>query len=123
MNRRSPRSTRTDTLLPYTTLFRSADREQRHPAQSFGIARRRNAERPAIFAAELRGTFISHGKSRAVRFRSRREQAPRGLQASRLLILPRAHRGRRLEVAVDRSTAHSCAPCERSHPPQPPNKA
>src|SRR3546814_5694291 len=28
MIRRPPRSTRTDTLLPYTTLFRSADHEQ-----------------------------------------------------------------------------------------------
>src|SRR3546814_7209252 len=27
MNRRPPRSTRTDTLLPYTTLFRSHDRD------------------------------------------------------------------------------------------------
>src|SRR3546814_4221833 len=47
MIRRPPRSTRTDTLFPYTTLFRSAfdvvDREQRgRPAQ------------PAIFVALLR---------------------------------------------------------------------
>src|SRR3546814_3382976 len=28
MIRRPPRSTRTDTLFPYTTLFRSADRDQ-----------------------------------------------------------------------------------------------
>src|SRR3546814_16478141 len=28
MIRRPPRSTRTDTLFPYTTLFRSADRQQ-----------------------------------------------------------------------------------------------
>src|SRR3546814_702058 len=27
MHRRPPRSTRTDTLFPYTTLFRSSDRE------------------------------------------------------------------------------------------------
>src|SRR3546814_21054771 len=30
MLRRPPRSTRTDTLLPYTTLFRSEDHEDRH---------------------------------------------------------------------------------------------
>src|SRR3546814_15555334 len=30
MRRRPPRSTRTDTLLPYTTLFRSADTEPDH---------------------------------------------------------------------------------------------
>src|SRR3546814_17113565 len=29
MIRRPPRSTRTDTLFPYTTLFRSSDRDQR----------------------------------------------------------------------------------------------
>src|SRR3546814_11064010 len=33
MTRRPPRSTRTDTLLPYTTLFRSA-RPSRHPDKS-----------------------------------------------------------------------------------------
>src|SRR3546814_1324496 len=32
MIRRPPRSTRTDTLLPYTTLFRSADRDPRGAA-------------------------------------------------------------------------------------------
>src|SRR3546814_7870928 len=33
MIRRPPRSTRTDTLFPYTTLFRSArDRPQEHPS-------------------------------------------------------------------------------------------
>src|SRR3546814_5670630 len=33
MIRRPPRSTRTDTLFPYTTLFRSPDRARRaHPA-------------------------------------------------------------------------------------------
>src|SRR3546814_12142627 len=31
MIRRPPRSTRTDTLFPYTTLFRSPDRESPHP--------------------------------------------------------------------------------------------
>src|SRR3546814_8871016 len=31
MKRRPPRSTRTDTLFPYTTLFRSADRPGDHP--------------------------------------------------------------------------------------------
>src|SRR3546814_3852411 len=30
MIRRPPRSTRTDTLFPYTTLFRSADARRRH---------------------------------------------------------------------------------------------
>src|SRR3546814_6925150 len=32
MIRRPPRSTRTDTLFPYTTLFRSPDAREEHPA-------------------------------------------------------------------------------------------
>src|SRR3546814_1531907 len=35
MRRRPPRSTRTDTLFPYTTLFRSALRSQVYPEQEF----------------------------------------------------------------------------------------
>src|SRR3546814_6359899 len=34
MIRRPPRSTRTDTLFPYTTLFRSADRRWRCPGSA-----------------------------------------------------------------------------------------
>src|SRR3546814_11250715 len=36
MIRRPPRSTRTDTLLPYTTLFRSVDMVDRSPAEVDG---------------------------------------------------------------------------------------
>src|SRR3546814_4897130 len=36
MIRRPPRSTRTDTLFPYTTLFRSLPRGQRHPGIQSG---------------------------------------------------------------------------------------
>src|SRR3546814_5803329 len=35
MIRRPPRSTRTDTLVPYTTLFRSVPRRQHHPYLRF----------------------------------------------------------------------------------------
>src|SRR3546814_4571773 len=38
MIRRPPRSTRTDTLFPYTTLFRSADAAADLSAQIFGKA-------------------------------------------------------------------------------------
>src|SRR3546814_16124562 len=45
MIRRPPRSTRTDTLFPYTTLFRSRKRQREiaageivHPAVAFGLA-------------------------------------------------------------------------------------
>src|SRR3546814_21100340 len=38
MIRRPPRSTRTDTLFPYTTLFRSAQYQMLRPQQPFGPA-------------------------------------------------------------------------------------
>src|SRR3546814_18223399 len=39
MIRRPPRSTRTDTLFPYTTLFRSCGSAARHASQQRGIRR------------------------------------------------------------------------------------
>src|SRR3546814_5691263 len=47
MRRRPPRSTRTDTLFPYTTLFRSDEAEERPVA---GEARRAAVEKPPVFA-------------------------------------------------------------------------
>src|SRR3546814_5580229 len=42
MLRRPPRSTRTDTLFPYTTLFRSAlTQRRRHPAAAGGLGHAR----------------------------------------------------------------------------------
>src|SRR3546814_15809444 len=41
MIRRPPRSTRTDTLFPYTTLFRSSKKADRQTGSSGGPARRR----------------------------------------------------------------------------------
>src|SRR3546814_993920 len=46
MIRRPPRSTRTDTLFPYTTLFRSADQRQR------GIFLTQRCDGNAAFACE-----------------------------------------------------------------------
>src|SRR3546814_19618490 len=43
--RRPPISTRTDTLFPYTTLFRSLLRHQRRPLDGSAIARRARLER------------------------------------------------------------------------------
>src|SRR3546814_14826295 len=47
MIRRPPRSTRTDTLFPYTTLFRSTrhDRDQHHGHPHDGLARATGAPR------------------------------------------------------------------------------
>src|SRR3546814_13779005 len=38
MIRRPPRSTRTDTLFPYTTLFRAADEGHRHAIAQLALA-------------------------------------------------------------------------------------
>src|SRR6056297_4235469 len=38
MIRRPPRSTRTDTLFPYTTLFRSLARPERRPVEPGGVS-------------------------------------------------------------------------------------
>src|SRR3546814_8964225 len=48
MIRRPPRSTRTDTLFPYTTLFRSADRARRRGALPGRGGRPRGGVRPGL---------------------------------------------------------------------------
>src|SRR3546814_9015935 len=57
MIRRPPRSTRTDTLFPYTTLFRSTDVTDKEPAPcgngSLCIARCRFAAFPVIWGRIL----------------------------------------------------------------------
>src|SRR3546814_11725919 len=68
MIRRPPRSKRTDTLFPYTTLFRSHHRTRRGTADAAGagrgVGRRRPAPEPAAadaaaFAAgRIRGRFV-----------------------------------------------------------------
>src|SRR3546814_13325048 len=47
MIRRPPESTRTDTLFPYTALFRSADGNRRDQSRLCGIHRRRERRRAA----------------------------------------------------------------------------
>src|SRR3546814_5378881 len=47
MIRRPPRSTRTDTLFPYTTLFRSLRARPGHRKRAGAIARRRARRQPA----------------------------------------------------------------------------
>src|SRR3546814_1048247 len=53
MIRRPPRSTRTDTLFPYTTLFRSTDPQQRVAVWLAGLCRGQIRERGAeVFELE-----------------------------------------------------------------------
>src|SRR3546814_13325838 len=67
MIRRPPRSTRTDTLFPYTTLFRSkAGRPVRRPTRYEKLARPvRAATRPVMDLAELRTERFFEDKNRA----------------------------------------------------------
>src|SRR3546814_9694761 len=65
MIRRPPRSTRTDTLFPYTTLFRShrrrGDGQPRRRARLGRAARRRARDRRRLLSARLSGvssTFV-----------------------------------------------------------------
>src|SRR3546814_2261680 len=72
MIRRPPRSTRTDTLFPYTTLFRSAvlrfqhrrparDAERRHRAEGDLLARRRqDRQRAEVVDAVAQPARIAH---------------------------------------------------------------
>src|SRR3546814_13346000 len=63
MKRRPPRSTRTDTLFPYTTLFRSSPAEERkHTYGEGNVSRCRDS--PAIFQ---RGVAARHKKKDAGR--------------------------------------------------------
>src|SRR3546814_1627157 len=56
MIRRPPRSTRTDTLFPYTTLFRSRDfRQAEHPEFGGAEAQIRKAEQRVTIGIKLCG--------------------------------------------------------------------
>src|SRR3546814_18152012 len=86
MIRRPPRSTRTDTLFPYTTLFRSAEVDERihveievrrqgrfvicrHGARPFRCAHRARASRRACKLIYIDGVGVDHA---ALQARSRK---------------------------------------------------
>src|SRR3546814_16975753 len=78
MTRRPPRSTRTDSLFPYTTLFRSADRGRR--ARARGRRRRRRGRRNARPRRD-RGADARPGGRSAARDRLRSEEHTSELQS------------------------------------------
>src|SRR3546814_4721803 len=49
MIRRPPRSTRTDTLFPYTTLFRSARNSRASPCSNHGLVRGSSSPCTSVF--------------------------------------------------------------------------
>src|SRR3546814_9564986 len=102
MIRRPPRSTRTDTLFPYTTLFRSKpvrDRNRYDTGRRRTNANRRLYDLPGRFlvARAVRGTLLRRHLDAARRDRRRgqldKEQQPKGR--------------RRANAVADRSEEHT----------------
>src|SRR3546814_17891722 len=90
MIRRPPRSTRTDTLVPYTTLFRSADRGGEHDARARPVHRDRWPQwRGQIDAAACAGRGRPRGgkhaprRYRPARDATHRTRAPHRLSAAK----------------------------------------
>src|SRR3546814_17005967 len=93
MTRRPPRATRTDTLFPYTTLFRS------HPVEHGDTARIDGDEHPQLPAYDLMEQTIG-GQSLAHRIAEPRELDP---------VHPHDARAAQLETFVqieDRAPVH-----------------
>src|SRR3546814_12003623 len=94
MIRRPPRSTRTDTLFPYTTLFRSADRiRDRWLADEDGL--KAPLERGVLF--DIFAIFVERRRADAVQFAA----CERGLEQVRGV-----HRDRK---STRLNSSHSCA--------------
>src|SRR3546814_20725793 len=95
MIRRPPRSTRTDTLFPYTTLFRSSI-TIRHPNPSGSFPGLREYLQRAEFSmnktyrtvwCEATGTFVAVGEN--VRARGKRTSGARTLARAALAVADR----------------------------------
>src|SRR3546814_7390836 len=78
MIRRPPRSTRTDTLFPYTTLVRSATRQgfQQHEAERIGAARKHEHVGRRIGARERLAVQCAEEHRLRIRLRQRRARRP-----------------------------------------------
>src|SRR3546814_3271154 len=74
MIRRPPRSTRTDTLFPYTTLFRSVGRRERH-------VRRRHSQRAQSHAQGSGTGGVGRARIGRRRCRNRSEEHTSELQS------------------------------------------
>src|SRR3546814_1523604 len=85
MIRRPPRSTRTDTLFPYTTLFRSAQyippRARRGPAHSDRGDRERTHPRTNGLVSRPDGTRVGLGTAAIAQFGRRSEEHTSELQS------------------------------------------
>src|SRR3546814_15716729 len=118
MIRRPPRSTRTDTLFPYATLFRSSDGRKRllHP-------RRQNLHADARLLPQWHHTPDRYRTGPQARYRSRRTRYLAGRTGKLRTILPdRECRGNNpcaagwpLERAEERRVGNECVSTVRSH--------
>src|SRR3546814_7110331 len=114
MIRRPPRSTRTDTLFPYTTLFRSLPRDLAvlDPGPAGAGRRARPARSVAGRRAALRPRCQTHGRERRLVVPASRQRVVRRQAAAVHVVASgclRAGRqlARRLPAAVARSEEHT----------------
>src|SRR3546814_16365125 len=82
MIRRPPRSTRTDTLFPYTTLFRSPEEPDEHGSLRHRAGDRRDAAVAALRPAHAAGAGSRTGGSRAAHQPARRDRKSTRLNSS-----------------------------------------
>src|SRR3546814_9673322 len=85
MRARPTRSTRTDTLFPYTTLFRSLALSQDHPAlRQHGLAPARSARRRDRAALDWLSAVAPrlHRRADAARYRRQEQHPARRLRRS-----------------------------------------
>src|SRR3546814_10203935 len=86
MIRRPPRSTRTDTLFPYTTLFRSADGPARGRAWQAGDGRQNCRHEPGRGAGDLARAVLRRGRPRRPDLPRRRPHALGALRGRPYLL-------------------------------------
>src|SRR3546814_6113181 len=79
--RRPPRSTRTDTLFPYTTLFRSVHVRVVMGNPTIQATRRLWCKLAAVLGHHLHGAFDGTGRRRAARTPARSEEHTSELQS------------------------------------------
>src|SRR3546814_8934279 len=107
MIRRPPRSTRTDTLFPYTTLFRSVEPLREHG--NFAVRTGALVEKILIEEGRATGVVIRRGKNReTLRARGGVVLSAGAFGSPQILMLsgigPAAHlAGKGIEVVLDRA--------------------
>src|SRR3546814_20778445 len=101
MIRRPPRSTRTDTLFPYTTLFRSAGVRRLHPAGAAAPTRARGRARAGVLLRFHAGQFHPR-RIAAPAARDARDDARARRRAGR-------HRPAEVARSEERSVGKECA--------------